>query len=132
MKPEFKIKGVDVETYSYIREQMSRINDRLNRGWYRSMFNLDSIKIDNTLLSYYGDQINVRVSMIRKYTGNSIKENAASLILEPSEVYFWRCFGYDKHNTKPIFKRFGPCYAWYQYMVTSKPITNNKGGHMRR
>lgn len=63
-----------------------------------------------------------RLILIRKYTGNTFRENAASLTLEPSEVMFWNCLGYNAYDTTiKVYTR--PISLW-QPLCRNKPTKN--------
>ena len=63
-----------------------------------------------------------RLILIRKYTGNTFRENAASLILEPSEVMFWNCLGYNAYDT--TIKIYAHPISLCQQLYRNKPTKN--------
>lgn len=63
-----------------------------------------------------------RLILIRKHTGNTFRENAASLILEPSEVMFWNCLGYNAYDT--TIKVYTHPISLWQQLYRNRPTKN--------
>ena len=63
-----------------------------------------------------------RLILIRKHTGNTFRENAASLTLEPSEVMFWNCLGYNAYDT--TIKIYTHPILLQQQLYKNKPMKN--------
>ena len=64
-----------------------------------------------------------RLILIRKHTGNTFRENAVSLVFEPSEVMFWNCLGYNDYDT--TIKVYTHPISLWQQLYRNRP-TNNK------
>ena len=63
-----------------------------------------------------------RLILIRKHTGNTFRENAASLTLEPSEVMFWNCLGYNAYDT--TIKVYTHPISMWQQLYRNRPTKN--------
>jgi hypothetical protein len=64
----------------------------------------------------------VRSIFIRQHTGNTFRENAASLTLEPSEVMFWNCLGYNAYDT--TIKVYTHPISMWQQLYRNRPTKN--------